>query len=293
MRCRCARSSSRLARVRLVDDACRFHDALLYSLLVKCNEVSGRIPKWPSLSTRSARYNSPRRREQAAATRREILDAAQRLFEQQGYAATTMAAIATEAGVALKTVYVAFETKSGVLRALWNLLLRGDEDDVPVAERRLVPGGPRGARPGAPAPPQRAQLARRASSASARVLEVIRAAAPADPEIEALWDRIQTEYHANQRAIVESLHAEEGARARPRRRPRRPTSSGRSTTRPSGSCSSASAAGRPTSTSSGARTPPSRSSSAATRETRRAPARRDGRLGRRDLRRRGSCRSPP
>ena len=71
-------------------------------------------------------YNSPRRREQAAATRREILEAAQRLFERQGYAATTMAAIAAEAGVALKTVYVAFETKSGVLRALWNLLLRGD-----------------------------------------------------------------------------------------------------------------------------------------------------------------------
>ena len=39
-------------------------------------------------------YNSPRRREQAATTRREILEAAQRLFEQRGYAATTMAAIA-------------------------------------------------------------------------------------------------------------------------------------------------------------------------------------------------------
>src|SRR5215831_9332144 len=80
-------------------------------------------------------YNSPRRREQAAGTRREILGAAQRLFEKQGYAATTMAAIAAEAGVALKTVYVVFETKSGVLRALWNLLLRGEHDDVPVAEQ--------------------------------------------------------------------------------------------------------------------------------------------------------------
>ena len=80
-------------------------------------------------------YDSPRRRAQAAETRRQILEAAQRLFDQQGYAATTMAAIAAEAGVALKTVYVAFETKSGVLRALWHLLLRGDEDNVPVAER--------------------------------------------------------------------------------------------------------------------------------------------------------------
>src|SRR3954447_14382530 len=81
------------------------------------------------------RYDSPRRREQAAATRREILQAAQRLFERQGYAATTMEAIAAEAGVALKTVDVAFETKSGLLRSLWRLLLRGDEADAPVGER--------------------------------------------------------------------------------------------------------------------------------------------------------------
>src|SRR3954454_15680491 len=80
-------------------------------------------------------YDSPRRREQAAATRREILAAAQRLFERQGYAATTMAAVAAEARVALKTVYLAFETKSGLLRALWHLLLRGDEEKSPVAER--------------------------------------------------------------------------------------------------------------------------------------------------------------
>ena len=58
------------------------------------------------------RYDSTRRREQAAATRREILEAAQRLFERDGYGATTMAAIAAEAGVALKTVYLAFETKA-------------------------------------------------------------------------------------------------------------------------------------------------------------------------------------
>jgi hypothetical protein len=80
-------------------------------------------------------YDSPRRRAQAASTRREILTVAQGLFERQGFAATKLAEIAAEAGVALKTVYTAFETKGGVLRALWNLLLRGDEDDVPVMDR--------------------------------------------------------------------------------------------------------------------------------------------------------------
>ena len=81
------------------------------------------------------RYDARRRREQAALTRRAILDAAQLLFERDGYVATTMEAIAAEAGVALKTVYSAFTTKSGLLRALWDLLLKGDTDDAPVAAR--------------------------------------------------------------------------------------------------------------------------------------------------------------
>ena len=37
-----------------------------------------------------------------------------------------MEQIAAEAGVALKTVYIGFTTKSGLLRALWDLRLKGD-----------------------------------------------------------------------------------------------------------------------------------------------------------------------
>jgi AcrR family transcriptional regulator len=155
------------------------------------------------------RYDSPRRREQAAATRQEVLDAAQRLFERDGYAGTTMAAIAAEARVALKTVYVAFETKSGVLRALWNLRLRGGLDDVPVAQhpwyREVLE---------APDPERQLRLNARNSREGklriAALADVIRSAAPLDPDIKALWDRIGTEYHANQRAIVEKL-SDEGA----------------------------------------------------------------------------------
>jgi AcrR family transcriptional regulator len=66
-------------------------------------------------------YESPRRRAQAEATRRDILAAAQRLFERHGYPATTMAQVAREAGVSLKTVYLAFGTKPGLLRSLWNI----------------------------------------------------------------------------------------------------------------------------------------------------------------------------
>jgi AcrR family transcriptional regulator len=80
-------------------------------------------------------YNSPRRRGQAAATRAQILASAQRLFERDGYAATSMAAVAADAGVSLKTVYVVFETKSGLLRAIWHHVLRGDGDGVPVGDQ--------------------------------------------------------------------------------------------------------------------------------------------------------------
>jgi AcrR family transcriptional regulator len=152
------------------------------------------------------RYDSPRRRDQAAATRREILDAAQRLFEQHGYATTTMAAIAAEAGVALKTVYVAFETKSGVLRALWHLLLRGEQDDVPVGEQRWY-----GDVLEEPDPERRLRLTARNSRVvkqrAGALMKVIRSAAPSEPDIGALWSRIETDFYDNQRAIVETLHA--------------------------------------------------------------------------------------
>ena len=150
------------------------------------------------------RYDSPRRREQAAATGREILEAAQGLFEQRGYAATTMAAIAAAAGVALKTVYVAFETKSGVLRSLWHLRLRGDEDDVPVGERRWFrdvveePDAERQLR-------LTARNSRAVKLRAAALMRVIREAALADEDIAALWQRIQDDFYANQRSIVDSL----------------------------------------------------------------------------------------
>jgi AcrR family transcriptional regulator len=150
------------------------------------------------------RYDSTRRREQAAVTGREILEAAQRLFEERGYAATTMAAIAAAAGVALKTVYVAFETKSGVLRSLWHLRLRGDEDDVPVGERQWFRDVLE-----EPDPERQLRLTARNSRAvklrAANLMRVMRDAAGGDADIAALWQRIQDDFYANQRSIVDAL----------------------------------------------------------------------------------------
>jgi AcrR family transcriptional regulator len=151
-------------------------------------------------------YHSPRRQEQAAATRRSILDAAQRLFVRQGYPATTMEAIAAEAGVAQKTVYLAFATKSGLLRALWDVLLKGDEDEAGVDQRQWYlevvtePDPERQLR-------LNARNARVVKRRIAPLLAVIRDAAPVEPDTGALWDLIQSDFYANQRAIVESLDA--------------------------------------------------------------------------------------
>ena len=149
-------------------------------------------------------YDSPRRREQAAATRRRILDAARELFERDGFVATSMAAVAAAAGVSLKTVYLVFDTKSGLLRALWHLLLRGDEGDQPVGERDWFAEVLR-----EPDPERQLRLNMRNSRVVKRragaLLDVIRDAASADPDVGALWARIQTEFHANQRSVVQSL----------------------------------------------------------------------------------------
>jgi AcrR family transcriptional regulator len=156
-------------------------------------------------------YNSPRRREQAAETRRQILDAAQQHFERDGYATTSMAAIASAAGVSLKTVYLAFETKSGLLRALWHLLLRGEHDSIPVGEQPWY-------RAVLEEPDPECQLrlnmrnSRMVKVRAGATLEVIRSAASGDPDIGALWSRIETEFHDNQRAIVQSI-ADKGALA--------------------------------------------------------------------------------
>jgi AcrR family transcriptional regulator len=151
------------------------------------------------------RYDSPKRRERAAARRERILAAAEELFVRDGYVTTSMAAIADQAGVALKTVYLAYETKGKLLRTLWNVRLRGDEQPIPVGERpwyRAVL---------AEEDPERkltmyVESVNLIRSRMGNVLRVIRDAAPVDPEIGQLWERMQSEFLENQREIVKSLH---------------------------------------------------------------------------------------
>jgi AcrR family transcriptional regulator len=161
---------------------------------------------------RTHKYNSERRREQANATRRDIIDAAKGLFEKSGYTATSMADVAREAGVALKTVYLSFENKSGLLSALWDVLLRGGEDAPPVAQlawyKEVLED---------PDPGRQLRLnARNSVIVKQRLgvlMGVIRDAAPAEPAIDALWRQIQVSFYQNQRVIVTSIAAKNALRA--------------------------------------------------------------------------------
>jgi AcrR family transcriptional regulator len=154
---------------------------------------------------------SPRRREQAAATRQVILEAAERLFRRDGYAATSVPMVAAEAGVALKTVYVVFATKSGLLHALWDERLGGDAEPVPVIERQwyrelLAESDPQ--RRLHRLAVQSGQVKQRAGA----LMTVIRNGAPTDPAVAGLWRLIQDEFRAVLRPLAAGL-ADEGTLA--------------------------------------------------------------------------------
>jgi AcrR family transcriptional regulator len=84
-------------------------------------------------------YDSTRRREQAAQTRRDILTAAGTLFRDRGYA-VSMPEIATEAGVVVETVYRTFGSKAALFRAVVEALLAGGaaRAERPVEERDAI-----------------------------------------------------------------------------------------------------------------------------------------------------------
>ncbi|MDP8961362.1 MAG: TetR/AcrR family transcriptional regulator [Actinomycetota bacterium] len=79
-------------------------------------------------------YDSRARKEQAARNRDAALDAAERLFLERGYAGTSIASIAQEAGLSVQTIYKVFGSKSGLVKAIYLRGLLG-KGDVPAYER--------------------------------------------------------------------------------------------------------------------------------------------------------------
>ena len=146
---------------------------------------------------------SPLRREQAALTRTRIVEGATAVFELRGYEGARIEDIAKEAGVAVPTVYKVFTNKRTLLKAsVEAAITEGEAGEVerlawfreqleePTAERqlRLI-----------------ARNARRMYDRAGQLLEVVRAAAANDSDIEALWRAINDERLARARTSAEHL----------------------------------------------------------------------------------------
>jgi AcrR family transcriptional regulator len=83
-------------------------------------------------------YVSEVRDEQARRTRQAIVTAARELFLAQGYARTTIDAIAEAAHVSRRTVFNAAGGKVALLKLALEWAIVGDDEPVPLAERPVV-----------------------------------------------------------------------------------------------------------------------------------------------------------
>lgn len=131
------------------------------------------------------RYNVEGRRAAAAATRERILGTARRLFVAQGYAGTSIAQVAREAGVSAPTVFSGFTSKVNLLKEATETTLVGDADPVPLHERPQM----RHVHEGATADEVLRRLAALIADRAPHVFpmfRVVHAAADADPQIAAL-----------------------------------------------------------------------------------------------------------
>jgi AcrR family transcriptional regulator len=151
-------------------------------------------------------YTSTLRQQQASQTRARILDTAQRLFSQRGYGATTMEAIASEAGVATDTVYATFQTKAGLLHKLLDVRVGGDDAPVALLDR----AGPQKVRAERSQRGQIASFAADVADIQERAVpvdDIIRSAAAVDPEIAAFRARMHDLRYENMRKFVSWLAA--------------------------------------------------------------------------------------
>ncbi len=152
------------------------------------------------------RYDASRRREQAERRRARILEAARELFVELGYPATTMAAVAKRAEVALDTVYASIGSKPALFRELVETAISGAGHAVPAEQRDYVQA--------IRAEPDAAEKLRIYAGALigiharlAPLLAVVQAARFHDPEIAELWDSIADRRAANMRLLAADLAA--------------------------------------------------------------------------------------
>lgn len=80
-------------------------------------------------------YDNRQRQETARTTRARIIEAARASFLGRGFAGTTIRQVADDAGVSQETIYKTFGGKAALLKAVYDVILVGDDDDLSLAER--------------------------------------------------------------------------------------------------------------------------------------------------------------
>lgn len=127
------------------------------------------------------RYDSPHRTAQAQQTRAEIARAARHLFLTQGWAATTVRAVAREAGVSVPTVYAAYSNRAGLVWALADAADLAADAPRMLAELEAATDDPAG---------QLAAMAaydRRLFERAGDIITLIREAGRTEPELATLY----------------------------------------------------------------------------------------------------------
>src|SRR4051794_11907552 len=83
-------------------------------------------------------YDATGRQEQARAGRRRGLGAATPMFLGRGYAAPTPPAAARAPGVSAQSVYKAFGNKPGLLKAVFDVAMAGDDEPMTMMQRKAL-----------------------------------------------------------------------------------------------------------------------------------------------------------
>jgi AcrR family transcriptional regulator len=148
-------------------------------------------------------YNSPARTEQARQTRRRIRAAGGAQFVRFGYAATSMKAVAREAGVAERTLYLNFPTKAALLNEIIRVTVRGHDRDEPLLAGegfRSVLEAPAGQMLH-----QFTLVTAAMAARTARILAIGEAAATVDPALRDFRDRGHAATRADLREVADAL----------------------------------------------------------------------------------------
>lgn len=159
------------------------------------------------MSTRT--YDASGRRAAALESQSRILAVARRRMLEDGYAASTIPAIAREAGVSAQTVYAAFGSKAGLFKRIVDVGIVGDEELIPVSGRSIV-DDVRSARSATARFALFADFVAGVHERLADIVEIGLAAAGSDAEIAELMRRMDRQRREGMREFVD-LMAELGS----------------------------------------------------------------------------------